>query len=229
MKLLHRRDHDQDVRHDDHVRDDHGPEDRSDHAHAPSRHGAHAYRDRQAEMFGGIRWGSAFFGWLVAMGFAVIVMAVLAAAGVALGLTDRLPSTEEIESASSSSAQAIGLGGAIGLVVVLFLAYLAGGYVAGRMARFDGAAQGLAVWVIGLVMTIVAAVAGVVGGAEYNVLNRLDLPRIPIDEGDATVGGVITLVAVVLLALLGAVIGGRLGENYHRRIDERTDEALVRH
>ena len=47
-----------------------------------------------------------------------------------------------------------GIGGGIAVLVVLFLAYLAGGYVAGRMSRFDGARQGLAVWVIGLLVVL---------------------------------------------------------------------------
>jgi len=182
------------------------------------------YRDERYDMFHGVRWGSAFFGWLVAMGIAVIVLAVLAAAGVALGLTDRLPSTDEVESAAQSNVERIGVGGAIALVAVLFVAYLAGGYVAGRMARFDGPQQGAAVWVVGLVLTVAAAIAGALAGAEYNVLNRLDLPRIPVDEGSATWGSVITLIAVLVLTLVGAVLGGRLGEAYHRRIDRRTDE-----
>jgi hypothetical protein len=239
MKLLHRghdSDHEHDHDHDSHDHDSHGHDGHDhDHGHDADRHGAaatpgrHAYRDTQAEHFGGMRWGSAFFGWLVAMGIAVIVLAVLAAAGVALGLTDQLPAGEELESTAQANAEELGIGGALALMGVLFVAYLAGGYVAGRMARFDGAVQGLGVWVIGLLMTVVAAVAGAVAGAEYNVLNRLDLPRIPIDEGDATVGGVLTLVAVVLLTLLGAALGGRLGEAYHRRIDRRTDELVARH
>ena len=36
--------------------------------------------------------------------------------------------------------------GVVVAAVVLFVAYVCGGYVAGRMARFDGIKQGLAVW-----------------------------------------------------------------------------------
>ena len=87
------------------------------------------------------------------------------------------------------------------------------------MARFDGARQGIAVWVIGLLVVLVLAAAGVVLGAQYNVLQHLNLPRIPIDEGTATTAGIITLVAILLVTLVGAVLGGKLGERYHRRID----------
>jgi hypothetical protein len=113
----------------------------------------------------------------------------------------------------------LGLGSGIAILVVLFLAYLAGGYVAGRMARFDGARQGLAVWLIGLLVVLVLAGAGAVFGAQYNVLQQLNLPRIPIDEGTATTAGIIALAAILLVTLLGAVLGGKLGDRYHRRVD----------
>jgi hypothetical protein len=166
----------------------------------------------QRARYGGISWGAAFFGWLSANGVAVLLIALVSAAGVALGLTQKLGTT-------AGNAGAIGVGGGIALLVLLFLAYLAGGYVAGRMARFDGARQGVAVWVIGLVVVILLALAGVVFGAQYNVLSQLNLPRIPVDEGTATNAGIIALVAVLLATLLGAILGGLLGVRYHRKVD----------
>ena len=65
------------------------------------------------------------------------------------------------------------------MLVVLVVSYFAGGYVAGRMSRFDGARQGLGVWLVALIVTVVLAVAGAVLGGEYNVLSQLNLPRIP--------------------------------------------------
>ena len=170
----------------------------------------------QKERFGGISWGSAFFGWLSANGMAVVLIALLSAGGLAFGLSDAV---ESADAAADSATSGIGLGAGIALLVVLFLAYLAGGYVAGRMARFDGARQGIAVWVIGLVVVILLALAGLVFGSQYNVLAQLDLPRIPVDEGTATTAGIIALVAVLVATLLGAVLGGSLGARYHRKID----------
>ena len=169
----------------------------------------------QHARFGGIKWGAAFFGWLSANGLAVVLIALLSAAGVALGLAQNVDTADE----AAAQAAEIGIGGGIAVLVALFLAYLAGGYVAGRMARFDGARQGLGVWIVGLLMTIALAVAGWALGAEYNVLQSLNLPRIPVDEGTATTAGIITLVAILLVTLLGAVLGGKLGDRYHRRVD----------
>jgi MFS family permease len=184
--------------------------------------GAHATRGAardavavQRARFGGIKWGAAFFGWLSANGLAVVLIALLSAAGVALGLAQGVDTADE----AAQQVDTLGLGGGIAVLVVLFLAYLAGGYVAGRMSRFDGARQGLAVWLIGLIVVLLLALAGVVLGAQYNVLRQLDLPRIPIDEGTATAAGIITLVAILVVTLLGAVLGGKLGDRYHRRID----------
>ena len=44
-------------------------------------------RARQREEYGGFNFGAAFFGWLVATGLAVMLIAILGAAGAALGLT----------------------------------------------------------------------------------------------------------------------------------------------
>jgi amino acid transporter len=171
--------------------------------------------EAQRSRYGGIKWGASFFGWLSANGLAALLLALLSAAGVAIGLTQGVPSTDE----ATEQADTIGLAGGIVLLIVLFLAYLAGGYVAGRMARFDGARQGIAVWIIGLIVVLVLAAAGLAFGPQFNVLEPLNLPRIPIDEGTTTTGAIIALVAVVLATLVGAVIGGTLGERFHRKVD----------
>jgi MFS family permease len=172
---------------------------------------------RQREEFGGLNWGSAFFGWLVAIGVAALLTAILSAAGAAIGLTSTSPS--QASSQASSNADTVGIVGGIVLLVILAIAYYAGGYVAGRMSRFDGPRQGLGVWLIGLIVTVVLAVAGVLLGAKYNVLSQLNLPRIPVDEGSLTTGGLIALVAIVAVALLAAIAGGKQGTHYHRKID----------
>jgi MFS family permease len=168
---------------------------------------------RQREEHGGINWGSAFFGWLVAIGVAALLTAILSAAGAAIGLTQASASD------ASSNAGTVGIVSGIVLLAILGLAYYAGGYVAGRMSRFDGPRQGLAAWLIGLIVTVVLAVAGVLLGAEYNVLSQLNLPRVPVDEGSLTTGGLIALVAIVLVTLLAAIAGGKQGTHYHRKID----------
>jgi len=181
---------------------------------APSVHDVTA---RQRDEYGGLNWGAAFFGWLVAIGVASLLTAILSAAGAAIGLTSTSPS--QAQSQASDSAGTVGIVGGIVLLLILGIAYYAGGYVAGRMSRFDGPRQGIGVWLIGLIVTVVLAVAGVILGAQYNVLQQLNLPRIPVDEGSLTTGGLIALVAIVAVTLLAAIAGGKQGTHYHRKID----------
>lgn len=171
---------------------------------------------RQKERFGGMKLGSAFFGWLAATGLTVILVAALAAVGVGVGAVGQdLPAGPE-------QTQTVGLVGAIVLLVILFLAYLAGGYVAGRMARFSGAKQGLAVWLWGVVMAaLIAGVAAIVG-SQYDILGSLNLPRVQIGEQTDTLATVIGIAVAAAVALVGAILGGLAGMRFHRRVD-RTD------
>lgn len=171
-------------------------------------------RARQRERFGGSDGTAIFFGWLSALGLAALLTAALSAAGTRLGLASGADVSD-----ASANAETIGLIGAIALLVVLALAYYAGGYVAGRMARFDGGRQGFRVWLLGLIVTIGLAVVGAIAGSEWNVLGQLNLPRIPVDEGNIAAGAAITLVAVLALTVLAAIVGGKAGERYHTRVD----------
>ncbi len=167
-------------------------------------------RARQRDEFGGVNWGASFFGWLVAVGIAALLASMLVAAGAAIGLT---------ESDVTTAADEITLEGGIALIVVLMLAYYTGGYVAGRMSRFDGARQGLATWAIGMIVTAAIALAAVAFGEEYNVLEQLNLPALPVGDESLASGGAIALAAFVVGSALAAMAGGKLGERYHRRID----------
>ena len=164
-------------------------------------------RALQREEFGGFSRGSIFFGWLVAIGLAAILTAVLSGAGAAIGITE------------------LTLAGGILLLAVLLLAYYAGGYVAGRLSRFDGARQGFGVWILGVLVTLAFAA---IAGSEWNVFEQLNLPRIPVDEGTLTTGGGITLAAIVLGTLLTAVAGGKVGERFHRKVDRIAFEQPAR-
>jgi hypothetical protein len=174
-----------------------------------------AVRARQRERFGGVNWGSAFFGFLSALGLAAILTAILAAAGVALGLADQATGSD----ASTSTAKTIGLGGAIALLLVLAVSWYCGGYVAGRMSRFDGGRQGLGVWVWTIVFAVIIAAAAAVGGSKYDVFQTLNLPSLPVNGSTLTNAGAIAGAAAILVTLLAAVVGGKAGERFHRRVD----------
>jgi hypothetical protein len=153
--------------------------------------------------FGGIRWGSAFFGWVTAVGTALLLSAVGA---VALGM------------AMPTGAPALGVAGAVVLLVVLLVAYYCGGYVAGRMARFTGAKQGVAVWLWALPVAVILAVAGSVAGVRFDAIAG-GLPRIPVVTDALTTGGVALGVGALVASFLGAVLGGMAGMRYNRKVD----------
>ncbi len=169
----------------------------------------------QHRKYGGFHFGSAFFGWLVSTGMAAILLSLLAAAGTAIALTQ----VNDASDVSRDAANSVGLASGIVLSLALALAYYAGGYVAGRMARFDGARQGVGVWIIGLVVTLILGGAGTALGAKYNVLQQLNLPNLPVDGSTFTKGGLITSIVILLITLLAAMLGGKVGVKYHRKID----------
>lgn len=201
----------------------------ADHDHAPDHDADHVSHDRldhdrgrrfgtneaaARERFGGMNVGAGFFGWLVAVAMAVLLAGIVGAVATAVG-----SSASVSQSDAQREAGTIGIVAAAVLLAVLALAYFTGGYVAGRMSRFDGGRQGLLVWLIGLVVTILAGVLGAVFGREYNILDRVDLPNIPLSTDQLGWGTAITAAAILLLTLLAAMAGGKLGHRYHNKVD----------
>jgi len=170
--------------------------------------------DDARQKFGGINWGAGFFGWLVAVALTILLTSIVGAVLAAAGSNSKIS-----QSQAERQAGTIGVIAAIVLLVVLFVAYYAGGYVAGRMSRFDGAKQGLGVWLIGLAVTILAVLAGVIFGSQYNILDRVSLPRIPLPTDQMSLGGVIAALLAIAVTLIGAILGGKVGRRYHRRVD----------
>jgi len=166
------------------------------------------------ERYGRFSVAATFFGWLVAT-----VMTVLLAVAVGACATAASRTLDITQSQVARQAETFGLASAITLLVVLMIAYFTGGYVSGRMARFDGRRQGRGVWLLGLLVTILVAVLGARFGPQYDVLSRVDLPSVPIPRDTLTVGGIATLVAVVLGTRLSAASGGEAGQRYHAKVD----------
>jgi hypothetical protein len=180
----------------------------------------HSVVARQKEEFGGVKVGSAFFGWLTATGTAVMLTAFVAAAGIAVGVATNTNAGSATTQASENP-KTVGIASAIVLVVVLSVAYYCGGYVAGRMARFNGLKQGLAVWLWAVVIAAVVAIMAGIAGNKYDVLSRLNsFPRIPVSQGNLTTGGIIALILAAVAALVGALVGGLVGMHFHREVDK---------
>lgn len=175
--------------------------------------------EARKEKYGGLNLGADFFGWLVAIALTVLLVGVIGAIAAAVGASLNFNQTD-----AERQAGTFGLATAIALLLTLMIAYYAGGYVAGRMSRFDGGKQGVGVWVIGLLVTLIVVGLGAIFGSQYNVLQRVSVPSIPIPTDTATWGGIITLAAVLLATLLAAVVGGKVGQRYHTKVDRVTGE-----
>jgi hypothetical protein len=175
--------------------------------------------DRLRDMYGGVDWLASFLGFV----FALVAGAVFSAvAGVVLAPLGFSPDL-------TGSLGAAVITGLVLLGVLIFLTYFFGGYVAGRLARFDGGRNGamLLVWTLLTVLLLVLA-AGVfsgflpdgataaIGSTMNGVLSALD------SLSQAGVVGIVVVVAALLLALIGGFLGGRLGSRYHAEIDRTT-------
>jgi hypothetical protein len=164
-------------------------------------------RALQHERYGGSKLGSAFFGWLVAVGLTVLLGVLAGAVMSAVGANG--PRT-----------------GTVVTVAVLVVGYYAGGYVAGRLARFDGARNGFLSWVVGVVATVVLGVLAAFVGAQYDVLSRVQLPTMPVGFEQVTVANLAVLAVALTGTLVAAVLGGKAGEGFHRRVDRAAADAL---
>ena len=159
--------------------------------------------------FGGIDVPASLVGMLTALATLLILGGLASAAIGAFGYQTGLD-REDIEEVT--------IGGLIAALVVLFLAYLIGGWAAGRMARYDGARNGLmtVVWTL-----ILAAILGGLGawlGDEYDVLQRFELPQW-FSEDAFTTSAIVSGLAGLAAMLIGGLLGGGWGERYHRRAD----------
>jgi hypothetical protein len=171
--------------------------------------------DRLRDMYGGVDWLASFLGFV----FVVVLGALFSlVAGLVLG-----PLGFSLELGDIGAAVITGL---VLLAVLIFLAYFFGGYVAGRLARFDGGRNGamLLLWSFIAVALLVLA-GGVFGGflpagfserIQDNVLSTIG------SLSQLGLVGVLVAAGALLAALLGGVLGGRLGSRYHAEIDRTT-------
>lgn len=177
----------------------------------------HSVVEREKEEFGGVKIGSAFFGWLTAIGTAVLLSALATALGAAVSAV----TGTDVAAGATEDPETAGIVGVIALLVILLVAYYCGGYVAGRMARFNGLKQGIAVWVWAVVIAIVVALLGVIAGDQFNILAQIQsFPQIPIDPAELTTPAIIAAVVAAIVALIGAILGGLAGMRFHRKVDK---------
>lgn len=175
---------------------------------------------RQREVFGGPKVGSAFFGWLVAVASGVMLTGLVVAADAVLEI-GVIPNPWGSGGIGPLDAVTLGWIAASALLAIVLGSFYCGGYVAGRMARFSGVAQGLVVWLWAVVIAVIAAVVGAVLDGGNGLLDAViaNLPVLPGGDGFRLIAWIIAAVALVAVSLGGAILGGVIGVRYHRRVD----------
>src|ERR687895_516475 len=166
--------------------------------------GIHAARER----FGGVDIPASLVGMLTALSTIIILAGLV---GAAFGVVGYQTGLEE-------NAQDLSVGSLIGGVAILFVAYLIGGWAAGRMARYDGARNGFATGVWTLIFGGILAALGAWAGAEYDVFENVELPQW-FDSDAFTTAAIASGVGAIVAMFVGGIIGGFWGERYHRRAD----------
>jgi MFS family permease len=160
------------------------------------------------ERFGGVDIPASLVGMLTALSTTLILAGLVGAAVGAVGYQTGL----------EEDAQDLSTWSLVGGVAVLFVAYLIGGWAAGRMARYDGVRNGFATGIWTLVLAAILAGLGAWIDSEYDVFRDVNLPQW--FESDAlTTAAIISGVAAVAAMFAGGIIGGLWGEHYHRRAD----------
>src|SRR5439155_27156507 len=175
--------------------------------------GMYEFPRRRMNIRGGFSLPAIFTGALVAMGAMVIFMSITAGALAAAGIINKSGTAT-----TPSLVRATVLTG-VGLVVAQFLAYMWGGYAAGRMARGAGAINGL---LVPIVATIVAGGIGVlVGylGTSVHLAYSFQTTRLPIDRDLKIHLGMAVAGAGVFAMFVGGIVGGIRGARWHRRVE----------
>ncbi len=169
---------------------------------------------RLREVYGGVDWLASFIGCVFALvcGGVLLSLASLVMANL-LGLAINLGGPQ-FDATVITSLVLVG--------VALFVAYFLGGYVAGRLARFDGGRNGAATVLWGILLSVLLALFGSLLPGLGFVQAFVQDSAIPAASGLAQAGlvGLGVVIGALLLELLGGFLGGRLGNSYHTRIDE---------
>lgn len=180
----------------------------------------HSIRDR----FGGADVLAGILGMFAALGTLVFLGALLAAGNAGIGYQ-----LNQID--FDGNLQEVEIIGAIVAIVVVLVSFFVGGWTAGRVARYDGAINGLGVALWFIFLVAVFGALGVWFGQEYNAFASVDLPNWfgQLGGDDVTLKSVAGALAGIVAALLGGYLGGALGDDYHTKADaalvaEATDE-----
>jgi hypothetical protein len=169
---------------------------------------------RVLDVRGGVSLGAVLTGVVVAFGATMLLTALIGGIAAESGVN----ANEVAEQGPTD----VGLGLGIAMIAAFFLAYLWGGYTAGRMGRGAGAINGLLV-------PIVAAIIGAIVVAivnQYDVTANLNLPftegRLTADQESVLYDWGETIgLGMVIAMFVGGILGGMIGTRWHTKLERR--------
>ncbi|MGH2751713.1 MAG: YrzE family protein [Actinomycetota bacterium] len=179
--------------------------------------------DRMPLARGGVSLGAILTGVVVAFGALTLLLAL---AGGILAATGGI---DDIENVSGSEAIDAGIAAGVVLLIVWFLAYMWGGYTAGRMGRGAGFLNGLLVPILAILLLVAVGAIAAGLGAEAELNNPLDTIRLPVSENNLLEIGTGAGIAVLVAMFLGAILGGMLGARWHTKLERRVAEQHAVH
>ena len=171
---------------------------------------APAIQEKPIRARGGVSLLAVLTGAFVAIGSIFLLSAAVGVILEGVGI-----SAEEAEDSVVPIATALG--------IALFLAFLWGGYTAGRMARGSGFVNGLLVPIMAFLLIGIVAALGLI----FDTTTGLDLPfvtnevQIGGEDQEVTwglIGGLVALAAI----FLGSILGGLLGSRWHTKLERRS-------
>jgi hypothetical protein len=166
------------------------------------------------ERFGKADLLASIVGMFAGLGTLVFLSALIAAGRASLDYQLNLLNAEGGLDEGSIAGLLIAL-------AVVFVSFLVGGFAAGRMARYDGGANGMGAGLWMLLLVAIFAALGAWVGAEYNAFSQVNLPNwfAQVDVDDVTAFAIVAAAVLAVGTLAGGYVGGRLGELYNRRVD----------
>lgn len=164
---------------------------------------------------GGVSFGPVLTGVVVAFGAMFLLSAIVGGILAGLGVTDEVNSGDTVEAT---------VGAGIALVIAQLLAYLWGGYTAGRMSRGAGLANGLLVPFISILVAVAVGAIATALGATANLNLPFTANRLPLENDFLVDWGVTIGIASLLAMFIGGAAGGLMGARWHTKLERRAGE-----
>ncbi len=166
------------------------------------------------QRFGGINWGAAFFGWLVAIAMTVLLAGIVSAVAAAVGEEINLTQAD-VEAEGATAGLVAGDRRDRDLRDRLLRRRVRRRADVPLRRRSSGTRPcGSSASLV----TILAVVLGLIFGEQYNVLDRVNPPDINTPE-DAGIGAIVAGVVLLVVTALTAMAGGKAGRHYHTKVD----------